>query len=312
MSRNTVIGVLRALSTVVVLGVVVLLLDTDKILGHLAGVEPVWLVAALAAALPHYLFSAIRWRWFTRLFGGDLCLRRAVPEYFLAVFLNQTLPGGVPGDLVRAWRDRRRTRSDDDDGRTAGLGEAGQAVLCERVAGQITLVLVALVGLLLVPGNVRSVLPLWVFPAALAGAALVIVAAMRILRALARRGRRKPQFALEFLRDSRGALFGPRNFVMHQALSLPVVASFLATFWCAGKAIGVTLDPVMAVGVVPVVLMAMTVPITVGGWGVREGAAAGLWAAAGLPSSQGVAISVVYGAAILISATPGALVLLRR
>lgn len=320
MTRNKAIGALRLLSTALVLGAVVYFLDTGKIFSHLAGVQPLWLGAALGAALPHYVFSAIRWRWFTRLFGGDLRLRRAIPEYFLAVFLNQTLPGGVPGDLVRAWRDRRRVRdataNPGETGRTGrrteGLGEAGRAVLCERVAGQITLVLVALVGLLAVPGNIRQVLPLWVFPAFIVGIALILFLAMRILRALARRGRRKPAFALDFLRDSRSALFGPRNFVMHQALSLPVVASFLATFWCAGQAIGVALDPVMAVGVVPVVLMAMTVPITVGGWGVREGAAAALWAAAGMPSSQGVAISVVYGAVILISAAPGAVMLLRR
>lgn len=320
MSRNKLIGIARLLTTVLVLSLVVAFLDTDKILGHLATVEPIWLAAALAAALPHYVFSAIRWRWFTRVFGGDLLLRRAIPEYFLAVFLNQTLPGGVPGDLVRAWRDRRRARGassdvhEDDEAfsRTDGLGEAGRAVLCERVAGQITLVLVALVGLLVVPGNIRDILPLWVFPAFFGGVALAIFIVMRILRMLAKRGRQKPRFALDFLRSSRGALFGPRNFVTHQLLSLPVVASFLATFWCAGKAIGVSLDPVMAVGVVPVVLMSMTVPITVGGWGVREGAAAALWAAAGLPASQGVAMSVVYGAVILISASPGAIVLLRR
>ena len=59
-------------------------------------------------------------------------------------------------------------------------------------------------------------------------------------------------------------------------------------------------------------LLAMVVPITVSGWGVREGAAALLWPAVGLPAEQGVAISIGYGALIFLASWPGALVLLKR
>ncbi|WP_330218003.1 hypothetical protein [Marinobacter similis] len=54
----------------------------------------------------------------------------------------------------------------------------------------------------------------------------------------------------------------------------------------------------------------MVIPLTVAGWGVREGAAAVLWPLAGLPAEQGVALSVAYGALVLISSFPGLAVLL--
>ena len=53
----------------------------------------------------------------------------------------------------------------------------------------------------------------------------------------------------------------------------------------------------------------MAVPITISGWGVREGAAALLWPLAGLPAEQGVALSVGYGAMVFLASLPGALVL---
>ncbi|EKV28564.1 hypothetical protein C882_0775 [Caenispirillum salinarum AK4] len=336
--RKRALGALRLTATVAVLGTVAYFLDTRAIIDKLAGVRPEWLVAALAAALPHYVFSALRWRYMTRQFGGDLSLNRAVPEYFLAVLLNQTLPGGVPGDLVRAWRDKGRASGNgngngngnsngNDNGaangngrnsglgrHTEGLGAAARGVLFERASGQITLVLVAIVGVLTLPGTIRDTLPLWAFALVPLGLAVVVAASMLVLRRLdagARTGD-KPGRVLQFLRDGRWVLFGPRHFLMHVLYSLPVVASFLGTFYLAGKAIGITLDPVLAVSAVPIVLLSMTVPITVGGWGVREGAAAALWAVVGLPASEGVAISVLYGVVILLSASPGALVLLRR
>jgi hypothetical protein len=61
-----------------------------------------------------------------------------------------------------------------------------------------------------------------------------------------------------------------------------------------------------------VLLMAMVIPLTVSGWGIRESAAAVLWPVAGLPAEQGVALSVGYGAAVFLVSLPGALALLFR
>lgn len=299
--RKRWLGALRLLTTVAILVAVVALLDTRAILDSLRNVQPVWLLAALAAALPHYGFSALRWRYMTRRFGGDLSLKRAIPEYFLAVFLNQTLPGGVPGDLVRAWRDKNNGN---------GLGAAARGVLFERASGQITLVLVAVAGVFTLPGPVRDAIPLWGFALVLLGMAAAVTVFMLMLRHLGtgyKAGR-----ILHFLRDGRTVLFAPRHFAVHVLYSLPVVASFLGTFYLAGRALGVTLDPVLAVSAVPLVLLSMTVPLTIGGWGVREGTAAALWSLVGLPPHQGVAISVVYGAVMLLSSVPGAFVLLKR
>ena len=57
------------------------------------------------------------------------------------------------------------------------------------------------------------------------------------------------------------------------------------------------------------VLVTMLLPVTVAGWGLREGAAAALWHAVGLTAADGVAISVAYGLLVLVSSLPGLLFL---
>ena len=68
--------------------------------------------------------------------------------------------------------------------------------------------------------------------------------------------------------------------------------------------------PVLLPLVAPV-LMSMLIPVTVAGWGLREGAAAVLWGAVGLTAADGVLVSVAYGLLVLIGSLPGALFLMR-
>jgi hypothetical protein len=54
----------------------------------------------------------------------------------------------------------------------------------------------------------------------------------------------------------------------------------------------------------------MAAPLSLGGWGPREGVAAWAFAVAGLGASLGVTTAVVYGVLVLVASLPGALVLL--
>jgi uncharacterized membrane protein YhiD involved in acid resistance len=53
------------------------------------------------------------------------------------------------------------------------------------------------------------------------------------------------------------------------------------------------------------------IPLAIGGWGVREGAAAWAFAAAGLGAATGVTIATLYAVLMLIAVAPGAGLLLR-
>jgi len=65
------------------------------------------------------------------------------------------------------------------------------------------------------------------------------------------------------------------------------------------------------VTLIPLILTAMLIPLSVAGWGWREGAAAALFPLAGAAPDAGLAASAAFGALMLAAAMPGALWLTR-
>lgn len=273
-------------------------LDSAAIGAAIAGASPGWLIAALLLSVPQVALSAWRWRYTAARLGAPLGRRQAYAEYYFATFLNQVLPGGVAGDAARAWRHARELES----------GHAAwQAVVIERASGQFVLLLCALAALAAsVP--LQSALARaidgragWIIGALLAGALGVAV----LLRRRAQPGGR---IAAVLGRSLLARDVWPVQLVA----SAGVVLSYITIYICCARMIGVTLPTAELWPLVPWVLFAMAIPLSVAGWGVREGAAALIWAAAGLDPAQGVAISVTYGLVVLLSSLPGALVLLRQ
>jgi hypothetical protein len=92
--------------------------------------------------------------------------------------------------------------------------------------------------------------------------------------------------------------------------SLLAQAGYVATGVLAARAVGVTAPVTTLVPLLLVVLVAMALPVSLAGWGPREGAAAWCFAAAGLGAGAGVATAVAYGVIVVVAALPGAIVLL--
>ena len=89
------------------------------------------------------------------------------------------------------------------------------------------------------------------------------------------------------------------------AYSAATTVCILGAFACCATAVGAPLSLVAIGAVVPLVLLAMVLPISIGGWGVREGAAVALLPIAGLTSAQALATSIAFGIVAIIAAVPG-------
>ena len=294
-------ALLRTLVPVVLLVALASVIDARAALAALGSAHPGWIVAGLALVQFQVVASALRWRWTAARLGQRIGARRAIAEYYLATLANQTLPGGVVGDAARA------VRSTD----SAPLGTAGLAVAVERVSGQAALLAVTLAGLAAWPAllgdrpasGTRTVLA--ALGVALALAALVALA-RRVGPARLRRGADGLGRALRrtWIEDGAWAVQG--------VASLAIVGSYLALWATSALALGAPLPPAALVTVVPLALLTMLVPISIGGWGLREAASAALWPLAGLAAADGLATSVLYGLVALAGSLPGLVVVLSR
>jgi hypothetical protein len=112
--------------------------------------------------------------------------------------------------------------------------------------------------------------------------------------------------------DIRDGLFAHRNWVAIVATSTVVLFGHLATFLVAARTAGATAPLSRLVPLTLLALLAMALPLSIAGWGPREGVAAWAFAAAGLTATQGVATAVTYGVLALVASLPGAVVLVAQ
>jgi uncharacterized membrane protein YbhN (UPF0104 family) len=242
--------------------------------------------------------SAWRWRVVARALGADVGLPEAVCAYYRSLFLNSVLPGGVLGDVHRAVTHGRRA---------GDVGRGVRAVAWERLCGQVVQAVVTAVVLLTLPSPVRPALPY-----VLAGVAGVAGCAALVLLGAARLGRsRLTRVAGAVAADMRRGPLAPGVWPQLTLASVLVVAGHTATFVIAARVAGCTAPLGELVALLMVVQTAAVIPLSIGGWGPREGAAAWAFAAAGLGSAQGVTVATLYAVLMLAAVTPGAGLLLR-
>lgn len=255
------------------------------------------LATAVGIAALTTLCGAWRWRLVARGLGVELPLPSAVAASYRAQFLNTMLPGGVLGDLHRAVRHGREI----DD-----VGRGVRAVAWERSAGQLVQALLAMAVLLALPSPVRSSMPVIVVAVLVLGGLSVVLLSRALLSGGASRWARALGTAHSDLRDG---LLGWRALTGIALASVVVVAGHTATFLVAARTAGSTASLLRLLPLALIALLAMGLPLNIGGWGPREGVAAWAFGTAGMGVSQGVATAVVYGVMVLVASLPGALVL---
>lgn len=290
-------------------------LDASHLLRQLAGMHPGWVAVALLVTVAQMFILAWRWHFTAARLGLPLQFTQALRGYYQGTFLNQVLPGGVLGDVSRAW----------EHGRAEGVqGGALQGVVLERLSAQVVMTGLAVGCLVALPWTFGEMAP-WlssatrsvILLAVLGGAALVATLLWLRIRtgepptALASRSAPAPaSLRRRVVRETIHTVLAPEALPFQLGSAILVVGGYVAVFVIAGQAVAAATSPGHLALLAAPVLMAMLIPITVAGWGLREGAAAALWAAVGLPPEEGVLVSMTYGVLVLVGSLPGALTLL--
>lgn len=301
---------LRVAAGLLLLGAAVALAGPRRVWAALSHADPRWVLAGLTCAVAASLVCALRWRALCCWLGIPVARGWAVSAYFQGVAVNALLPGAiVGGDVLRAVLLRRLGHP--------GL-EAGLSVLLDRLSGLWMLFVLGAAavawGTSETPDPATEILgaalarapglPSPAIAAGIATAALLALPWLGLLLLL--RGRS---------RAASSRLRGLRAHLAHQGIARPyavqatmsgvVQALSVASLLCATRALGVDLPAwVIAATAVPIYLMA-TLPVSFGGWGTREAAAAVALGAFGVPASLAITASVLVGAYALVQAIGG-------
>jgi uncharacterized membrane protein YbhN (UPF0104 family) len=244
------------------------------------------LVAALVLTALATVANAWRWRMVARALGAPLTVGGSIAAYYRSQFLNATLPGGVLGDAHRGVR----------HGRDAGdLGVGLRATVWDRLSGQVVQVGLLVVALSVLDTPLRRYAPL-----AVGGLVAFGLLAVWLGR---RRG------AAAFVGHDLRVLLRPAVAIRVTLASGASTAGHVGVCLVAMAAVGVHAGPTLLVSVALTVLVGSAVPLSVAGWGPREGVTAGVFALAGLGSTTGLTVSVVFGVLAAVATLPGVAVL---
>lgn len=274
--------------------------DLSSAGARFANIDIGWAIAAAIACVGQVCVGAIRWHAIIEACGGRVTIVEAFRLLFIGTFFNQTLPSTVGGDGVRLLLLQRSG---------ATWRTATYSVLIDRAIGMIALSVLVVASLpwsypLLSQPEARLALVL------VDGAALLACIAF-LLFGLIPSTIVTRWFALRHLHACASVtlkLLFDRNAILRVVVTS--IASHLFTVsvaWCASRAVSVALTFDQAFLIIPPVLLIMTIPISIAGWGVREQALQFAFINAGFAGSDGIIVSLLFGAVYFLVGIVGGL-----
>lgn len=303
-------GLALAVKLLVSLALLVLVargIDLEAVGGLVLALSPASALAAVLSLTSIAVVSALRWGLVIGAIGPPQPFGRVLSLMFIGSFFTQMLPTSVGGDAVRIWRLSRHG---------VAVDRAFIGVMLERISGLLALVFMVAGGVFwLGPAlspPVLGYLLLASLPVLLAGLALLccLDCLPRGLQELPLVGRALRLLA-EMAADTRRVLLAPGLSLVLLLLSAAAQVLSILAFYFLARGLGLDLDLGAACAVVPAVILITFVPVSFAGWGVREGASIVMLGAVGLSGHQAVALSVLFGLALIPAGLPGLLLWLR-
>ena len=269
---------------------------------RVAEVNPLWLLSSLCIMLFQICVGGLRWRSVLFSMGSQFSIPNAIKIFCMGAFFSQALPSAVGGDPVRMYMSYRLGLS---------IRESVNGVLLERVVTVLSLILVVVTT------------QLWFVPQVGHPSIVLIVPTIIIISIGAIVGiavllnfDRLPE-ALMRWRAVRGlgnlGIDGRKVFLskhhLPRVLFWGVLTHINISISVFLLAMGLELDVslVDCIALMPLVLMIMTIPISIGGWGVRETAMVAFFGLAGVPNESALVLSVLVGLIGIVSTLPGGL-----
>lgn len=273
--------------------------DLGALTGHLLAVDRTDLILAALCYATVALPSALRWSIVIGSMGYRLEFRRALSLMLIGYFFNLTIVSSIGGDGVRMWMAHRANLSP---------RVAVSSVVIERLAQLFAHLLILAATLPLLFYRVQDV-------TMRAGAVLIVVFGafgfavlltldrlpaafidFRAIRALA-----------QFAQDLRNVLLVPRLAAPTIALGFVNQITIICVIALLAEGLRLPIGFADCLVVVPAALLLTALPVTISGWGIREGAFAVGFGYLGVSSNGAITLSILFGLLNTIVRLPGGL-----
>ena len=292
---------IRGLASTAILAYLVSRIDMGAALVALIGVHPLHLATVLLLVGLDRLVMIGRWLLVLRGSGHRVAMKSVAWIFLVSSFVGSALPAGIGADAARAYTLSRRT---DDP------SEAVASVTIDRLAGILSLALLAAGGMLL--WGAANTLPggwVWLIATGTLTLALAVLFADRLGAPLIPASWRSsgPARAVMSLAHA-VARYRDRRLTLAGVFALSVVVQLLRVWqaYLLGLGLGITVPFTYYLMFMPIGLLMLLLPISIAGFGLPQGAIVWLLRPQGVPDSLSFALSTLILLTGLAGNLPGA------
>ena len=277
--------------------------DIDSSKSRLQGVDLAPLFVAISFFLLQIILGGLRWCIVGNAIHAPINFVNSIRIFYIGMFFNQALPGGTGGDAIRIY-----------------LAYKGGLKIRGSINGVTLERLFTFIGLVLLVDMAQPFLSVRIDPNAvewvLSSAALLTLGAIvgltfimtgdrffknlqhwRIIRGLS-----------NLSTDTRLVFFKLSNVFPITALGLLTHINLSICVFFLAQMLRLDIHVTDCLMLVPPVLLITVIPISIGGWGIRETAMVTAFSLIGVPNEEALVLSILFGLVGLGVSLPGGLV----
>ena len=225
-----------------------------------------------------------------------LSFLRAQRIYYISNFFTCCLPGAIGGDVIRVMMARKAQLP---------LDLAAYSVLIDRL---VALLAIFLFVLAMVPVLAAFLpMPLWRF---YVYAGLLVFMLVLVLSGFIELLRRFGPSVL--LHEYQRFIIFFRRYCQHFAgacyslcMAVAAHACYAVSAYYIAVSLGIAMTLWQSLAIIPVIMLVVTIPVSIGGWGVREAAMVSLLAIIDVPQVQALLLSLQMGLLFIAVSLPG-------
>ena len=295
--RRLLLTMLKVVVSALLIGYLLDANDLSAIGRHLSSIPSGSMLLALLVLSVSVILVSLRWMFILRGIGTYLTLGPALHIVLIGMFFNQVLPSTVGGDAVRTWRLYKAG---------VAFGASFRSVVLDRLAALVGLVLLVALGLPFVSSITTDAAAFWSLTAIVvsAGGGMVLLLSLdKLPLPWLRQG---PLRVLDDLAvDARRLFFTPIPAGSSLGLSIIIHVGSAMTVLILALGMKIEISALDCAILVPPVILVSVLPISMAGWGVREGAMITALDFAGVSSTDALALSLIFGLVVLVTGLPG-------
>ena len=269
---------------------------------RLSKVDPMMLLLAAGMLLFQMVIGALRWSAVLRGIGISIPFQEITRLFYIGSFFNQALPGGTGGDVVRIYLVFKSNW---------GFRGAVNGVVLERAATLLALIILVLGTLPFFLTNLDGDERAWVIPS-LVLLSILTVSGVCLLCLFDRLPRGLYRWRMvrglgNLAQDSRAVFLKANVAVVAIFWSAAGHINVAIAVYVLSRGLGLEFTMFESIVLMPPVLLVMTIPISVGAWGVRENAMVVAFGLIGISAEAATLLGLLLGLASLVVALPGGL-----